>query len=53
MATPIKATPILSGSSSRKFNQVLVSEQTQKVSTQERQRIQSLVEKVLTKKVAK
>jgi len=50
MATPIKETPILYGSSSKKFNRILVSEQNDKVSSQEKERIEDLVRRVLSKK---
>ena len=49
MATPIKPTPILYGSSSKKFNEELTSGQNQKASSAERERIASLVNKVLAK----
>lgn len=50
MATPIKETPILYGSSSKKFNKTLVAEQNIKVSPQEWERIENIVRRVLTKK---
>lgn len=50
MATPIKETPILYGSSSKKFNKILVSEQDNKVSPKEKERIENLVRKVLSQK---
>jgi len=43
MATPIKETPILYGSSSKKFNKMLMSEQNDKVSALEKERIEALV----------
>jgi hypothetical protein len=49
MATPIKATPILYGTSSTKFNKILASERNVKVSAEEKQRIENLVQKVLNK----
>jgi len=51
MATPIKATPMLSGKSSRKFNETLRAEQNSKVSDREWQRMQDIVRRVLSKKV--
>lgn len=49
MATPIKATPILYGSSSKKFNKELLLEQNIKASSQERERIANIVKRVLSK----
>lgn len=49
MATPIKATPMLSGSSSKKFNRILMSEKDVKASPEEKHRISSLVHKILSK----
>ncbi len=53
MATPIKPTPILYGSSSRKFNRELLSGQGEKAPVFERQRVQTLVSKVLAKNPGK
>jgi hypothetical protein len=49
MATPIKITPILKNESSQRFNEMLVAQQNQKVSSEEKKRIESLVSKVLAK----
>lgn len=49
MATPIKPTPILYGTSSKRFNEELASGRGQKASAAERERINNLVNKVLTK----
>lgn len=48
MATPIKITPPLSGKQSRKFNEQLAVTSTKRVSAEEKKRIFSLVEKVLS-----
>ncbi|MFF5380912.1 hypothetical protein [Pedobacter suwonensis] len=53
MATPIKPTPILYGSSSQKFNRELTSGQDVKASASERERISSIVSKVLDKATEK
>lgn len=53
MASPIKPTPILYGSSSRKFNVELLSGQGNKASNEERERISNLVNKILAKKEKK
>ena len=49
MATPIKITPSLKNESSQRFNEMLVAQQNQKVSIEEKQRIENLVSKVLAK----
>lgn len=49
MATPIKITPFLKNESSQRFNEMLVAQQNQKVSPEEKKRIESLVSKVLAK----
>lgn len=49
MATPIKITPVLKNESSQRFNQMLVAQQDQKVSPEEKKRIESLVSKILAK----
>lgn len=48
MATPITPTPILYGASSERFNKMLLSEQDDRVSDEERNRIVELVKKVLS-----
>ncbi|MES2108228.1 MAG: hypothetical protein V4577_05760 [Bacteroidota bacterium] len=48
MAAPIKVTPVLSGTSSKHFNTSLKAN-SQKVSAAEKNRIVSLVEKLLAK----
>jgi hypothetical protein len=48
MATPIKITPPLSGKQSRKFNEQLAVTSTKRLSAEEKNRIFSLVEKVLS-----
>lgn len=53
MATTIKGLPILYGSSSKRFNKILLSEQDMKVSPQERERIFNLVKRVLEKNIVK
>jgi hypothetical protein len=53
MATPIKATPVLQGNSSKRFNLLLQSKTHVRVSPEEKNKIFSLVEKVLTKKKQK
>ncbi|MEX8547277.1 MAG: hypothetical protein V5804_06720 [Mucilaginibacter sp.] len=50
MATPIKATPVLSGNASKRFNALLASKKNNRTSPEEKQRIKNLVEKVLSKK---
>lgn len=47
MATPIKITPVLKGESSKRFNKELVAQQDQKISSEEKKRIETLVSKVL------
>ena len=47
MATPIKITPVLKDESSHRFNKMLVAQQNQKVSQEEKKRIASLVASVL------
>jgi hypothetical protein len=47
MAKPIKITPVLSGKSSRRFNEMLEKESGDKATAQEKKKIFSLVEKVL------
>lgn len=49
MATPIKITPVLKDESSQRFNEMLVAQQNQKVSEEEKKRIEYLVKKVLAK----
>lgn len=49
MATPIKITPFLKNESSQRFNKMLVAQQNQKISQEEKQRIISIVAKVLAK----
>jgi hypothetical protein len=49
MATPIKPTPFLTGSSSKKFNRILLAEKDVKVPLEEKHRIQNLVQQVLNK----
>ena len=49
MAKPIKATPVLHGDSSKRFNAVLESQQHIRVSEKEKSQIFSLVERVLAK----
>lgn len=49
MATPIKATPSISGADSRRFNEILKSEQHLRVSPEEKERIKNLVKSVLAK----
>ena len=49
MATPIKATPPLKNESSRRFNKLLVAQQNQKVSAEDKKRIEATVAKVLAK----
>ncbi len=53
MATPIKSTPILFGSSSKKFNAELVSGREKKASSDERERVKNLVHQVIAKNSAK
>jgi len=50
MATPIKATPVLHGKSSKRFNSLLKSKEHIRVSPEEKSKIFSLVDKILTKK---
>jgi hypothetical protein len=50
MATPIKATPVLRGNSSKRFNSLLQSNENIRVSPEEKNKIFSLVDKVLSKK---
>lgn len=50
MATPIKATPVLSGNSSKRFNSLLESQKNVRVSPEEKDKIFSLVDKILSKK---
>jgi hypothetical protein len=47
MATPIKITPVLKGESSRRFNEKLNAQKSQKVTSEEKQRIKNLVAKVI------
>jgi hypothetical protein len=49
MATPIKITPILINESSKRFNEMLVAQQNQKVSSEEKKRMEALVSRVLAK----
>jgi hypothetical protein len=49
MATPIQITPPLSGKQSRKFNEQLAVTSKKRISAEEKHRIFSLVEKVLSK----
>jgi hypothetical protein len=53
MATPIKITPPLSGSQSRKFNQKLAETSRKRVSEDDKKRIFTLVEKILSNKKSK
>ena len=50
MATPIKATPVLQGNASKRFNALLQAQENTRVSPEEKKKIYSLVEKVLSKK---
>jgi hypothetical protein len=50
MATPIKATPVLKGNSSKRFNSLIQSNQHIRVSTEEKTKITSLVDMILSKK---
>jgi len=50
MATPIKATPVLQGEASKRFNSLLHANEHIRVSPEEKKKMQSLVEKVLSKK---
>ena len=49
----MKATPILYGSSSKKFNSELVSSKGVKASNEERERILNLVHQVIAKNIIK
>ena len=53
MATPIKITPPLSGKQSRKFNEQLAVTSKKRISAEEKHRIFSLVEKVLSKQYSR
>jgi len=48
MATPIKITPQLSGRQSREFNRKLAETSSKRVTLEEKNRVLSLVEKVLS-----
>jgi len=50
MATPIKATPSISGADSKRFNEIINSGKHFLVSAAERERIRNLVKSVLANK---
>lgn len=50
MANPIKHTPFLYGSASKRFNRILTSEKNEKASIEEKERIADVVRRVLAKK---
>ena len=50
MATPIKITPQLSGKQSKNFNQKLAETSKKRASSEDRTRIFTLVEKILSNK---
>ena len=50
MATPINITPVLKNEASAKFNQQLEAQKDQKVSQAEKERIFTLVDKILSNK---
>lgn len=50
MATPIKVTPVLEGEASKRFNSLLQAQQHIRISAEEKKKIFSLVDKVMSKK---
>ncbi len=50
MARPIKATPVLSGNASKRFNSLLASNKNNRASDVEKKRIENVVSRVLSKK---
>ena len=49
MATPIQITPVLRGRASKRFNALLEAQRNDKVTPEEKEKMISLVEKVLSK----